>query len=374
MILLACIQILFGIDLPGLERARVVPQAEQYLQQSPVTITSFLAPNSAGGRHEYYSEGDYWWPDPDHPEGPFIRKDGQTNPANFVAHRHALMQMSVQVSTLVAAYRLTHDERFASHALAHLKAWFADSATAMHPHLNYAQAIRGRVTGRGVGIIDTIHLIEVVRAVEVLEEAHMLDEPDAEAVRRWFRDYLRWLTSHPYGLEERDAKNNHGTWWVAQVASFSRFVGDSAMMDSCRRRYKETLLPGQVGPDGGFPLELARTKPYAYSLFNLEGMALICELLSSEHDNLWTYELRDGRSIQRALDFMFPFVQDKSRWEKPPDVMYYEDLPVRQGAWLFAARALEKAEFAELWRTLRADQTVEEIIRNFPVRQPVLWH
>jgi len=38
----------------------------------------------------------------------------------------------------------------------------------MNPNLQYAQAIHGRFTGRGIGIIDTIHLVEVARALEVL--------------------------------------------------------------------------------------------------------------------------------------------------------------------------------------------------------------
>ncbi len=34
----------------------------------------------------------------------------------------------------------------------------------MNPNLQYAQAIQGRFTGRGTGIIDTLHLVEVARA------------------------------------------------------------------------------------------------------------------------------------------------------------------------------------------------------------------
>jgi hypothetical protein len=29
--------------------------------------------------------------------------------------------------------------------------------------------------------------------------------------------------------------------------------------------------------------------------------------------------------------------------------------------------------YLQLWKTLNPDPTVPEIIRNFPVRQPVLW-
>ena len=131
--------------------------AERYLREPPVTVTAFPAARSAGGPHDFYSEGDYWWPDPHDSAGPYIRRDGETNPDNFVAHRDAMRRLSQVVPALVAAYQITRDERYARAAAVHLDAWFVNEATRMSPHLLYDQAIKGRATGRGTGIIDTIH-------------------------------------------------------------------------------------------------------------------------------------------------------------------------------------------------------------------------
>ncbi len=79
-----------AIDVAA-ERTRVVTAADQYVKEAPVTVTASRSPRSAGGPHDFFSEGDYWWPDPDHPDGPYIQRDGMTNPANFVEHRRALM-------------------------------------------------------------------------------------------------------------------------------------------------------------------------------------------------------------------------------------------------------------------------------------------
>ena len=158
-----------ALDLPAIERPRVLRAANRYLTEAPVTITASQSPRSAGGLHDYFSEGDYWWPDPANPGGPYIQKDGLTNPDNFVAHRHALIRLSLQVPALAAAWSLTRDRRYAAHAATHLRAWFIDEKTRMNPHLLYAQAISGRFTGRGIGIIDTLHLVEVVRAIGVIE-------------------------------------------------------------------------------------------------------------------------------------------------------------------------------------------------------------
>src|SRR5262249_43364111 len=157
-----------------------------------------------------FSEGDYWWPDPENPNGPYVRRDGLSNPANFVDHRHALIRLSLQMPALAAAWKLTKDKRYASHAAQHLRAWFVDPATLMNPNLHYAQAIKGISTGRGVGIIDTIHLVEVARAIPALAESRALTQSENTDVHKWFADYLHWMTTSRNGIEEREAKNNHG--------------------------------------------------------------------------------------------------------------------------------------------------------------------
>jgi Alginate lyase len=360
------------LNVASLDRQRILKAASQYLSEAPVTITASHSPRSAGGMHDFFSEGDYWWPDPQNPSGPYLQRDGMTNPDNFVEHRRALMRLSVQVPALASAYLITKDERYARHAAGHLRAWFLDPSTRMNPNLQYAQAIHGRFTGRGIGVIDTIHLVEVARAIEVLKDSRALSMTDLGGINQWFKDYLQWMTTSKNGLEEREAKNNHGTCWVMQVAAFAHLTGDENLLDYCRDRFKSVLVPGQIAADGSFPQELRRTKPYGYSLFNLDAMAAICQILSTQADNLWTFEA-DGRGMRQAMAYMFPYLRDKHSWPLKPDVMYDHEWPMRQSSLLFAGRALNRPDYLELWKTLPADSKVEEVIRNFFIRQPVLW-
>src|SRR5205809_3288155 len=249
-------------ELVRLERGRVLAAAERYLREPPVTVTAFPAVRSAGGPHDFYSEGDYWWPDPRSPDSPYVRRDGETNPNNFVAHRDAMRRLSQVVPALAAAYQITHDPRYARAAAAHLDAWFVNESTRMSPHLLYGQAIKGRATGRGTGIIDTIHLVEVARAAWVLERMGYLKGETLAGTKRWFRQYLAWITTHPYGIDERNSGNNHSASWALQVAAFAQLVGDAAQLDSMRHFFRETLVPQQMAADGSFPRELARTEPY----------------------------------------------------------------------------------------------------------------
>jgi hypothetical protein len=284
-----------------------------------------------------------------------------------------MVRLSVQVPALAAAWRLTGKRQYTDHATRHLRAWFVDDATRMNPHLLYAQAIHGRVTGRGIGIIDTLHLVEVARAAAAIEEAGALPGNDRSAVREWFSRYLTWMTTHQYGLDEREARNNHGTCWVVQVAAFARYVEREDLLAFCRERFKAVLVPNQIARDGSFPEELRRTKPYGYSLFNLDAMTTACQILSTKADDLWAFVSPDGRSVRQAVAFLFPFIADKASWPHKPDVMYHDEWPMRHASLLFAGLALHESRYLDLWKKLPSDSVVEEVIRNYFVRQPVLW-
>jgi len=111
--------------------------AAAVLEHAPLTVTAATSPRSAGGPHDYFSEADYWWPDPADPSGPFIQRDGMSNPDNFDDHRQAMRRLSMDVPALVAAWKLTGEARYAEQAVRHLRAWFVDEATRMSPDLRY---------------------------------------------------------------------------------------------------------------------------------------------------------------------------------------------------------------------------------------------
>jgi hypothetical protein len=380
-LLLACVssvplgsgQVLTERDVERIERPRVVRIAASELQEAPRTVTAVLCPRSAGGKHDYFSEADYWWPDPAKPDGPYVRKDGYSNPGNFIEHRTLLRRMSVQVPAFVAAFKLTGDRKYARAARKHLRAWFIDSTTMMNPNFTFSQAIKGVCTGRAAGIIDGVHLAEVAQSVRTLEKEGYLRGRDLTTLKEWFRRLMVWLTAHPYGAEERNLGNNHAVCWAVQVASYSLLVGDSVQIKACADFYRNELLPGQMALDGSYPKELARTKPYAYSLFTMDAMTMLCQIVKLGGTDLFAFSLPDGRYLKKNIDFMFPFVSDKRSWQKPPDVMYHELWPVRHPALLFAGLAYKEYSYTALWATLDPDPTVDEIVRNFPYRQPILW-
>ena len=354
------------------DRNRILNAAAAYVTQTPITITSFRAARSAGGLHDFYSQADYFWPNPKDPNGPYINRDGESNPANFDDHRRAMVRLSIQMPALTAAWLLTGERKYALRACDHLRAWFVSAATRMNPNLQYAQAVVGASTGRSYGIIDSLHLVEVARAATFLADT-VLSPSDTQAVRDWFGSYLDWLNTSTPGKTERDAKNNHAMCWALQTAEYARLTGDQTMRNEVYRRYRETLLPDQMAADGSFPRELARTKPYSYSIFNFDIMAGLCQSLKGLAPDPLNFELPDGRGLNRAAQFIYPYIKNKGAWKWAKDVEHFDALPVRSPGLLFAGVAFGQQKYIELWKTLNPDPTDKEIIRNFPIRQPLLW-
>lgn len=333
----------------NLDTTAIIKKADQYLNIKPITITDFVATRSAGGIHDYYSEGSYWWPNPADPEGPFIRKDGQRNPNNFTAHKKVLKKFSSIVTTLIAAYKISNDEKYAAQAIEHLKAWFVDPNTRMNPNLRYAQAIKGINTGRGIGIIDTIRLINVAIGIEALENDKYLKGETLIETKKWFSDFSDWLTTHPYGIDERDNNNNHSTWWGAQVAAYASVAGRKDLLVLCQNQFKKQLELQMVA-DGSFPDELARTRPFHYMNYNLRAWTTFAQLASTKKENLWNYKSEQG-TLQKAIDFAIPFYKNPKSW-KYSTAIEKEIYPHKNDFLVLAYMGLKEKKYLKLWMDL----------------------
>jgi hypothetical protein len=362
------------LDVGVVDRERILKAAKVALSLEPPTLTKHHAGLSEGGPNDFYSNADYFWPDPTKPDGlPYINRDGESNPDNFSQHRLAVRELRDAVAALGAAYKITGEDRYVTKAVELLRVFFLDRQTRMNPNLQYAQAVPGRSPGRSYGIIDGLHLVEIPPAITAMQTSPAFPAEVLAGLKQWFRDMTDWLMTSENGRIEAAAKNNHSVAYFVQIAAFARFTGDEMKLTECRRQFKEVFVPGQMSVDGSFPLELNRTKPYGYSIFQLDNLAMLCQMLSTTNENLWNFKLADGRGIGVAMEFLYPYLADKSKWPHPPDVQAWGAWPSRQSSLLFAGLALREPKYLELWRKLPPDPTDPEVRRNIAITQPILW-
>lgn len=304
---------------PALEPAleQLYQEAEEAHALPVRSVMDKPAAGPSGDKHDYISYGPYWWPDPDKPDGlPYIRRDGEVNPESQDAttDRAAMDAMAESAETLALAYYYGGDARYRDNAAGRLATWFLNPATRMNPHLGFAQAIRGVTEGRGIGIIDTVVLTRVVNAATILGAADALPQDTGEGLRRWFGDYLGWLLTSGHGRNEAHEHNNHGTWYDAQTALFAWFTGDGARARGIIETSAKERLATHIAADGSQPHELARTRSFSYSVYNLCAFVMLAMLGEKLGADLWRVPDGGDAFLRRAVDFLAPYVSPSKPW------------------------------------------------------------
>jgi hypothetical protein len=297
--------------------AAFLKKATKSLETKPVSVVDKEQLPPSGDKHDYFSLAPYWWPDPAKKDGlPYIRRDGEINPERYkIGDREKIGVLNESVYALSVAYFITGEEGFAGHAARLLRTWFLDPATRMNPNLNYSQAVKGQNQGRGTGIIDTHGFIRLIDGLILLEGSKHWTESDASGMKRWFEQYLLWLTESTNGKEEADARNNHGSTYDVQRICIALLVGKEEEARQVVREAGMRRIAVQIEPDGSQPLELVRTKSYNYSLLNLEALIHLAHLGDRLGMDLWSFQAPNGAGIRKAIDFLIPNALGEKEWK-----------------------------------------------------------
>ena len=284
-------------------------EAAVYLDAQPWTITKKTLLPPSGDKHDYESQGPYWWPNPDTKDGlPYIRRDGEKNPEIDKLTDHQFMsEMTRAVKTLALASYLTDNSAYGKKAAEFLRTWFINPSTRMNPHLNYGQRIPGRTEGRDIGIIETRNLGDITDAVGLLEQSNVWSKKDQKGMEKWMAQYLDWLLNSEHGKGEARQRNNHGTWYDVQVAALALFTRQEDIARQALARARDERIKGHIEPDGSQPHELARTRSWNYSVMNLQSFFTLAALGEKVGIDLWNHTTHDGRNIVKALDFLIQY-------------------------------------------------------------------
>lgn len=297
---------------------RLIKKADSVLIGGTYSVVNKESVPPSGDKHDYMSLGPYWWPNPDTPDRlPYIRKDGEINPEarnNFTDYVEAKAFFS-SISILKGAYYYSNKEVYANKAIQLINTWFIEKETKMNPNFNYGQSIPGITDGRKFGIIEFRNIIEVLECLELLKKRNLLNHKTEEAFKKWLTDYAYWLQNSENGIGEANTKNNHGTLYDVQLLSILTFLGRIDSVKTHLMTKTKNRIFTQIEPNGSQPKELARTKSFSYSVMNLHGFLYLARLGQKVGVDIWGIESEDGRSIQKAYEYLLPYVMQEKEWE-----------------------------------------------------------
>ncbi len=358
---------LAGGDVAGLAELR--READAIVPATPMTVTDKTTPAPSGDVHDYVSLSIYWWPDPARPDGvPYLQKDGQIDPESSDMRQYdasKLNRMVGSVETLALAAYITGERSYADATARWLRAWFLDEKTRMNPSMRYAQIIPGRPEPRGTGIIDSRQLMRAVDAALLLQSTLSWGErswtaADDAGLRAWFAQLADWLTTSANGQQEASSKNNHGTWYDAQLSDFALFSGRVKLAKDTLTSFGARRVAPQIASDGKQAQELARTRPYHYSAFNLLAFVIAADLAPRAGVDVWN---GSGQGIRAGIDLLVPYASGGT-WPYPDvdkdTIDHYTELaPVL----VRAARAYPDAGYDKVLAQLGAKASAASALR-----------
>lgn len=286
------------------------------LEKGPWSVTFSKRHAISGNPHDYFSQGPYWWPNPEDPDGPFIRRDGEIYPGRFNDHHAWFGQLADTVLALATSGYYLEEKPFLDRAAELLRVWFIDEKTRMNPHMRYGQLIPGICDGRPIGLIEINSVDRIIHALGFFSE-----EPDyadlLAGMRVWIGEMLDWLLI-PGGFAEEECRNgnNHATlvlWRTWSRLRFSRPRG-------CDSRLRKMVSRSAFAPNCGGRLLAQGTGAYTQLSLHplrLGPFALICEVMLKYGINLWNEENAQGGSLRKAAAFLLPAVENPFSWKWP---------------------------------------------------------
>ncbi|WP_326724400.1 alginate lyase family protein [Streptomyces sp. NBC_00243] len=303
----------------------LMSRADKWLDQGPWTVVDKPRPAPSGDVHDYLSQAPYWWPSQpktaDNPWGcPYVQRDGQRNPeVDTGTDRQDVEKVFDSTYDLSLAWYYTGKKKYAEKAASVLRTWFLDPGTRMNPNLNHGQFIPCKYDGRAIGIIDfSQSYTSVLDAIAILNTgAPGWSRTDRSEMLAWNTDFRDWLADGAFGKEEGAAKNNHGTFYDMLLAGLAYATGDRDLARRTVLDARAKRIDPQIAADGSQPQELARTRSWHYSTFDLVAYTRLAAIGRHVGVNLWSYEGPDGQSLFKAVDYLLPAATGAQPWPYP---------------------------------------------------------
>ncbi len=333
--------------------AKLRKTAEAKMQEGPWSVMDKKNVPPSGDKHDFISYSTYFWQRPDNS---WEWRDGQVNPALLSPDTENFYKMCGTVEILGNAGYLLDEKKYFKRAAFLIRHWFLNPASKMNPNMNFTSGIPGKCTGRGVGIHRMKMLVKVLDVIGILPPECWTSR-DQKEMEKWIREYMNWALNSKLGKDEKNAKNNHATYYASHIVLCALFIGDKSFAKEFAEKYYKEQLVFQIMPDGLMPQEIKRTKPYHYVLYNLKGMSILAELVRNMGGmDIYNYQTQDGRSLKKAFEWIIPYQKSKKKWPRKdtPIKLHEVIIPFRLASLRYKSPYFEKFiqnNFPEQWES-----------------------
>lgn len=292
-------------------------RADEILTNDTYTITKRKLKAPSGDPHDYMSMGPYWWPNPDTPDGlPYVSRDGYVNPEVRDPNTLGTVFGVISSLALAAFYFGDEDRKYSAYAERQLYDWFINPETKMNPNARFAQAIPGICEGRGVGLIDFCQSYLFFDGLGIFEELGTVNPEIISEVKAWYGSFVDWMLTSEIGIDEDNARNNHGMWYDAQTLAAAVYLGREELAKKILSTAYKRRLVSQIKPGGAMPLELARACGIHYTFYALDAASVIANIAERlGYTEYWSSDSARGVPIlKEAIDFIYPYVSGAEKF------------------------------------------------------------
>lgn len=288
------------------DRGKILKQAQVFLQEPSVIVTDKKW-SFAEDMHYYTSMAPYWWPVEKDGKVIYENRDGLVNPQSNELDKKKISILSERLKYFSLAYYFTEDEQYYEAFIQQIDAWFINKNTYMYPNFLYSQIVPGRGDnfGRPIGILEGYPLITAMESIRLMQSARSIGWRRTRELVRWFRELGDWIETSDLGKKDALSNSNSGIAYDALLTDISLFVGDSKRAQRIIQEFPEKRIYKQIEEDGKQPAELARTKAFEYSVYNLEFFITFCSI--SKAAGIDTYNSNKDR-INAALSYLLQFI------------------------------------------------------------------
>lgn len=286
--------------------------AKKLCDEKPLTVVG-KQHSYSNNPHDYCSVPPYSWPDDNNPDGPYITKDGITNPIRKLYDRPKLDLFANRLQTLSIAYYLTDDIVFYNAFLLNVETWFLNESTYMEPNMEYAQVAKGRNNNRGqsYGLVELTKFTPILESIMLVNLTHKIDHPLYIKLQDWFSNLLTWTMNSQQWKETKGTKNNIISGCYVVIVEMARFTGNKRLARKLSKEYTKRILDVQIDDEGKQPAELRRTNAFGYSVGNLKN--IVDFSLIMENSGVKYYKTNKTK-IDSAFEYLFQFVGNHNKF------------------------------------------------------------